>query len=192
MDFARLLTPAELGLYRDHLFRLSAEDRRLRFNISLDDPTIAAFVMHISPWNTQIIAKFDYQLAVIAAVQITIVDGPVAELALAVDEAKRGQGLGMALMRRALLWARNRNIPHASMHFLMENQPVRRIAGHAGMRVTTLHGESEGYSNLPRASVLSIAAEMGAERLGLLDYLVKCGQLVLPPTPFAITAPVHS
>jgi GNAT superfamily N-acetyltransferase len=191
MGFARLLTAAELSLYRDHLFRLNAEDRRLRFNISLDDAAIAAFVKHISPWDTQIIAQFDYRLAVIAAVQITVVDGPVAELALAVDEAKRGQGLAMALMRRGLLSARNRNIPVASMHFLMENEPARRVARHAGMTVTTLQGESEGYRDLPPASVLSIASEIGAEQLGLLDYLVKAARYVSPPMPFTTTPRLH-
>ncbi len=192
MEIARLLIPAELGLYRDHLLRLNAEDRRLRFNISLDDATIAAIVMRISPWDTRIIAQFDCRLAVIAAVQITIVDGPAAELALAVDKAERKQGLAMALMRRALLWSRNRNIPLASMHFLAENQPVRRIAGRVGMTVRTLQGESEACRNLPRASILSVAAEIGAEHLGLLDYLVKATRYVSPPMPFVITAPVRS
>jgi RimJ/RimL family protein N-acetyltransferase len=175
MNTARLLTAAELGLYRDHLLRLSAEDRRLRFGAPLDDAAIAAFVARISPWDSRIIAHLDQRLAVIAAVQITVVDGPLAEIAFTVDEAERGQGLATALTRRVLLWARNRNIPRACMHFLTENQPVRQLARRAGMAIRMHAGDSEGEIALPRPNALSIARELYAEQVGLWDYLVKTG-----------------
>ena len=175
MKTLRILTPAELGLYRDHLLRLSAEDRRLRFGTPLDDAAIAAFVARISPWDARIIARFDHRLAVVAAVQITVVGGPLAELAFSVDEAERAQGLATALMRRALLWARNRNVLRACMYCLAENQAVRRIARRVGMSVSTHAGDSEGEIALPRPTPLSLAREFGAEQAGLLDYLLKTG-----------------
>ena len=175
MNIARLLTPAELGLYRDHLLRLSPDDRRLRFSTLIDDAGIAEFVKHISPWDTQIIARFDYRLAVVAAVQISVVDGPLAELAFTVDEAERGQGLAMALTKRALLWARNRTIRRACMHFLTDNQPVRQLARRVGMAISTHAGDSEAVVALPRPTPLSIVREIGAEQAGLSDYLLKAG-----------------
>jgi RimJ/RimL family protein N-acetyltransferase len=186
MNTTRLLTPAELGLYRDHLLRLSPEDRRLRFGTPLDDAAIAAFVARISPWDSQIIARFDHRLAVIGAVQITVVGGPLAELAFSVDEAERGQGLATALTRRALLWARNRNVSRAYMYCLAENQAVRRMARRVGMAINTHAGDSEGDVALPRPNALSIARELFAEQAGLSDYLVKAGLRSVtaePPAP---------
>lgn len=181
MNITRLLTPAELGLYRDHLLGLSAEDRRLRYGTPLSDEAIAAFVAHINLWDTRIIARLDHRLAVVAAVQITVIGGRLAEFAFTVDEAERGQGLGTALMRRALLWARNRSIPRACMHFLTENQAVRRVARRVGMTVVTEAGNAEADIALPPPTALSIAWEFAAEQAGLWDYLLKTGLASMTP-----------
>jgi hypothetical protein len=79
------------------------------------------------------------------------------------------------LMKRALLWVRNRNIPRACMYCLAENQAVRRMARHVGMAINTYAGDSEGEVALPRSTPLSIAREFAAEQAGLLDYLLKTG-----------------
>jgi RimJ/RimL family protein N-acetyltransferase len=181
MNITRLLTPAELGLYRDHLLRLSAEDRRLRFNISLDDEAIVAYVAQINLWDTRIIARFDHRLAVIAAVQITVIEGRLAELAFTVDEAERGRGLATTLMRRALLWARNRTIRHVCMQFLTENQAVRRVARRVGMTIVTEAGNAEADIALPPPTALSLAWEFAAEHVGLWDYLLKTGLASMTP-----------
>ena len=178
----QLLTRAEHGLYRDHLLRLSPDDRRLRFCAPLDDDAIIEFVAGISPRDTRIIARFDHRLAVIAAVQITVVKGPLAELAVTVDEAERGQGLATTLMGRALLWVGNRNIPRVRMHCLAENYAVvRRMARRLGMSVSLHAGDSEAAIELPPLTALSIAREFAAEQAGLWDYLFKTGLASVTP-----------
>lgn len=191
MNTARTLTPAELGNYGDHLLRLNASDRRMRFGYAIDDAAIIRYVAGISPWDSRIIARFNNQLAIIAAVQISVVKGRLAEFALTVDETERARGLATMLMNRALLWARNRNIPRVCMDCLAENLAMRRIARRAGMAVASLHGESEGYRDLPRATAWSIASEVGAEQLGLLDYLVKAARCVSAPMPLATSASLY-
>ena len=175
MDTTRILTPSELALYRDHLLRLGAADRRLRFGTTVSDEAIEAFVARISPWDSRIIARFNHRLEVIAAVQVAVVSGPLAELAFTVDEAERGRGLGTTLMNRALLWARNRGVRRVCVYCRAENHAMRRIAGRAGMAVNTSAGESEGFVDVPRSTPLSIAREFCSEQLGLWDYLFKAG-----------------
>lgn len=191
-----MLTPAEMGLYRDHLLRLSAADRRLRFGATVGDQSIAAFVARISPWDTQVIARFNRRLEVIAAVQVTVVDGPLAELAFSVDEAERGRGAGTALMNRALLWARNRGIPRICISCRAENQAMRRIARRVGMAVATSAGESDGVIDVPRltgfpSTALSFMWEFGSEQAGLWDYLLKAGHRSAAPSPLAIAAQLY-
>lgn len=183
MIAARTLLPAEMELYRDHLLRLDAADRRLRFGTTISDEAIEAFVARISRWRTRIIARFNHRLEVIAAVQISLSDGPLAELAFSVDAAERGQGVATALMDRALLWARNRGILRVHAHCQAENQPMRRLARRAGMAIDMGAGEAEGILDLPAATPLSMARELWLEQAGLWDYAVKAGLRSALPGP---------
>jgi RimJ/RimL family protein N-acetyltransferase len=191
MDIARILTPAELDLYRDHLLRLGAADRRLRFGATVGDETIEAFVARISPWDTRIIARFNDRLEVVAAVQVTVVDGPLAELAFSVDEAERGRGLGTALMRRALLWARNRGIRRLCLYCRAENHAMRRIARRAGMALAMSEGDAEGFLDVPPSTPLSIAREFCSEQAGLWDYLLTAGPRSRAQWPLAVAARLY-
>jgi GNAT superfamily N-acetyltransferase len=174
-------------LYREHLLRLNPDDRRLRFFAPLDDDAIIEFVAGLNPRETRIIACFDDQLAVIAAVQVTVINGKgrLAEFAFSVDKAERGRGLATTLMKRALLWVRNRNIPRAHMHCLAENHAVRRMGLRLGMSVSSDTGDGEAAMDLPPPSALSIAQEITADQLGLWDYLIKAGLRLATPRPIA-------
>jgi RimJ/RimL family protein N-acetyltransferase len=187
MNTTRLLITAEQGLYRDHLLRLSPDDRRLRFFAPLDDDAIIEFVAGLNSRETRIIACFDNRLAVIAAVQVAVIKGKgrLAEFAFSVDEAERGRGLATTLMKRALLWVRNRNIPRAHMHCLAENHPVRRMALRLGMSVSSDTGDSEAAMDLPLPTALSIAQELASDQWGLWDYLIKAGLRLATPQPSA-------
>ena len=196
MDTARMLMPAEMALYRDHLLRLNAGDRRLRFGMMVNDAAIEAFVARISPWDTRIIACFNHRLEVIAAVQVSVLDGPLAEFAFSVDEAERGRGLGTALMNRALVWARNRGISRVCVCCRAENQAMRRIARRVGVTVDTNAGDVEGFLDVPRLDVspstaLSIMWEFCSEQAGLWDYLLKAGHRSATPLPLAIAAHLY-
>ena len=185
MITTRTLMPAEMELYRDHLLRLNAADRQLRFGMVISDETIEAFVARINPWKTRIIARFNHRLEVVAAVQVSVVDGRLAELAFSVDAAERSQGLATVLMNRALLWARNRGIRRVHAHCRTGNQPMRRLARRAGMAVDMGAGEAEGVLDLPRATPLTIARELWLEQAGLWDYALKVALRSATPGPDA-------
>lgn len=173
MKTIRMLTPLEMGKYRDHLLRLGPEDRRLRFGTIISDGGIEAFVAGLSLWNTCIFACFDAELRVVAAVQVSAGDNnSTAELALSAEPHMRGRGLGTMLMDRGLLWARNRGISQAYVHCLAENRIMRRIARNAGMEVTTAAGESDGVMDVPAPAFMSLLREGWEEQAGLCTYLL--------------------
>lgn len=173
MSALRMLMPFELDTYRDHLLRLGADDRRLRFGTPASDARILAFADGIDFHQTRVLARLDASLNVVAAVQISLHSRRVVELAFSVERAYRRAGLGTELMNRALLWARNRRRSNAHVHCLAENIAMRRLAAAAGMEMTTAGGETEAVMVLSAATPLSYAAEAFGEGAGLADLAMK-------------------
>ncbi len=173
-----MLMPFELHKYRDHLLRLGADDRRLRFGVLLDDARIEAFVDGLDPRFTRVLAQLGSDLEVVAAVHMSVLRGAAVEFAFTVDVAYRRTGIGTALITRAVLWSRNRRFARAYVSYLAENTGMRRLARRAGMEVANEAGEMEAFIALPAASPLSYTAEAFAESAGLMDYTAKAGVVV--------------
>lgn len=173
MSAIRMLMPFELDKYRDHLLRLGANDRRLRFGTPASDARIEAFADGIDLHQTCVLAQLDANLDVMGAVQISLLSRRAVELAFSVDPAYRRAGLGTEMMNRALLWSRNRRRSNAHVHCLAENIAMRRLVAAAGMEMTTAGGETEAVMVLSAATPLSHAAEAFAEGAGLADLATK-------------------
>jgi GNAT superfamily N-acetyltransferase len=167
MPIIRTLPPGELNKYRDHLLRLSAEDRRLRFGNCLDDAGIEFFVRSLRPTDNHIFVVEDETAGMVGAVQIAVRRGADAELAFSVDAEHRRRGFAHDLARRAILWARNRRLKSIHLSCLAENRPMRTLAREAGMRIDLGGGEAEGRLTLPPASLLSLAREMAYDAAAL-------------------------
>lgn len=174
----RILTPRENALYGQHLLRLSAADRRLRFGFPLDNAAIEAYVGKLAPPHDRVLAHFNDELTIVGGVHIAFCRGDVVELAFSVDALHRGRGLGTALMARAVIYARNRGARSAHTYCLVENREMRRLARHTGMEVTVAEGESEGALTLPAATPLTFASEVLCERAALRDYGIKSSRQV--------------
>lgn len=186
MCATRMLLPFEFDKYRDHLVSLGAEDRRLRFGALVDDGQIVHFADGINPRETAVLAQLGPDLEVVAAVQMSIIPGRAVELAFSVDSHLRHNGIGTALMTRALLWARNRGFSKAYVTCRAENIAMRRLARKAGMVMTTAGGEMEGVMDLPAATLLSVVAEVFGEGIGLADLVAKSNRRArarLRPSP---------
>ncbi|MFO1129191.1 MAG: GNAT family N-acetyltransferase [Rhodospirillales bacterium] len=160
MPIIRTLAPAELVKYRDHLLRLSTEDRRLRFAHRVSDAAIDSFVGSLRPTQNHIFVVENDEGRVIAAVQAALREHAGVELAFSVDVEHRGRGLAGALVARAVLWARNRRLEFVYLSCLAENHPVRRLARRLGMRIELDSGNAEARMTLPPPSHLSLLREM--------------------------------
>lgn len=173
MHPVRILVPAEFGLYRAHLLRLSPEDRRLRFGYAIDDRAVGDHVARLVPRCDSILAHFGDDLAVVGAVHVALCRGDAAEFAFSVEAPFRGRGIGTSLFERAILFARNRGARAAYSYCLAENRAMRRLARHVEMDVATRAGESEGELALSRPTPMTLAREAVAEHAGLCDYTLK-------------------
>src|SRR5262249_19711436 len=87
-----------------------------------------------------------------------------AELAVTVQTAWQGRGIGTELTRRAVMVARNRGAERVIMLCLVENAPMRRIAGK--------------LTDALRYDGVAVSADLGLHRatpLSLLEELVQDG-----------------
>lgn len=173
MPCMRTLTASELPKYRDHLLRLDAEDRRLRFGFPIRDEAIQDHVRKIDMTKDRILAQVDDDLQIIAAAHIAAGAQGTVELAFSVDSGWRGKGLGTQLFERALLWARNRGIRHAVIYFLFDNHTMRHLARQVGMTIHIEAGEGEGRLELEPPTPLSYLRELATERLAMYEHSFK-------------------
>lgn len=171
MKHIRTLLPNELPKYRDHLLRLSPEDRRLRFGYLIGDDGIDAFIDRLKTRNTRILAHHDPALHIVGATHVAIQDRHTAELAFSVDEPYRGRGIGRDLVKRGLLWAGNRGIRQVHLHFLTENRSMRKLARDAEMQIEVEAGECEAAKALPPPTPTSLLVEMTYETQAAADYM---------------------
>lgn len=164
--------------YRDHLLRLDANDRRLRFGLTRDDHAIARFAAGLDAGRNRVLVFCDETLAVRGAVLISLLDAGGAELAFSIERGWRRQGLGRDLAGRALLWLQNRGIATARVFCAAENLAMRRLARCAGLTLTLQDSECEGAIALPPPSRWSLLREAFAEQYGLYDTYRKANHSV--------------
>jgi GNAT superfamily N-acetyltransferase len=182
MAAIRSLTSMELRKYQDHLLRLDAEDRRLRFGHRVSDQKIEAFVAGLHGSRHRVLAHFDDALNVIGAALVSHGDEASVELAFSVERSYRGRGLGRDLLERAVLHARNRAVRRADVHMLAENRAMSHLARSVGTHLEAAAGEYEGFFEVPPLTPLSLVREVLAEQAGFNDFAKKAGRRLLAGT----------
>lgn len=179
MRFIRNLTTGEHPAFRNHLLRLDADDRRLRFGMPMDDEAIRNYADRLDPAQDRLLGCADDQLRIVAAVQLST-RGESVEFAFSVDREWRSRGLAQSLMDRAVLWSRNRGMREALLVCARQNAAMRHVAHKAGMELA-IEG-SDCYAGMPLvpATPFSLVQEFVAEHGGLQDLVVKAFQRRLP------------
>jgi ribosomal protein S18 acetylase RimI-like enzyme len=125
-----------------HFLGLGAEDRRLRFGSPLRDEGLQAYVARIDFERDGLFAVHDDELKLLAVVHVAFSEGS-AELGLSVLPGFRGQGLGSALLVRAIVHLRNRGSAEVFVHCLTENAAMMHLARKHGMRVIPAGAETD-------------------------------------------------
>lgn len=160
MTVFRTLLPAEAGRYADHLLRLPLADRRARFMGGMSDEAVRAYVDGID-WSGATILVALVAGEVRAAVELRRDPrrGDRAELAITIEEAWQGQGIGSTMVRRATVMARNRGIRRVMLFCLSDNHRMLRIAGRLDSCITFDGGEVTCDFDLEPADAFSLALE---------------------------------
>ena len=141
------LRDSDRGALTRHFLALEEADRRLRFGSARSDEGIVQYVDRVDFVRDGVFAVHDDQLRWIAVVHVAL-SGATAELGLSVLPGHRGQGNGDALLRRAVVWLRNRGTLSVYVHCLAENAAMVHLARKNGMRIVYSGAESDGRLEL--------------------------------------------
>ena len=157
---------------RMHFLALDAKDRAVRFGIIVGDAGIERYVEHID-FSRDAVFGVNAETRNFEGVAHLVPDRKHAELGLSVLPHYRGRGIGSALISRAAVHARNRQINLMFMQCLSENRAIIHIASALGMRVLTQSPDSEARMDLPPADPLSILSEMMDDGVALCDAVLR-------------------
>ena len=166
------LSGADRAALVAHFVQLGDEDRRLRFGSARGDDSLREYVESLDFDRDAVFGVFDDELA-LAGVAHVAISPESAELGVSVLPGARKRGIGTALFERANLFARTRYIRTMFTHCLTENRSMMRLARKAGMVIVTEAGEADARLELRPAGMTTIAREMMADRVALLDYAMK-------------------
>jgi GNAT superfamily N-acetyltransferase len=155
-----------------HFLALDPADRRLRFGATIGDATVRAYVKRIAFDRDTVFGVADDNLRLLGVAHLARLEG-AAELGISVLKGHRLQGVGGALMARAVMRARNVGLRTLFMHCLAENEAILHLARKLGMDIVTDAPEADARLSLPPADASSFFGEVLEQRVALFDHALK-------------------
>ncbi len=168
----KLSTSTDQLFVIEHLQRLDAEDRRLRFGIVATDEYIEKYVK--DSWDKDGSVWFGcvWKWKIVAACHVVIYNNE-AELGCSVDPNHRGRRLAQTMFDRAITHLRAKNIRNVFMHCLTENQAMRHIAKKNDMIVESYCGETDAKVEVAPANPLTIYEDAYMDRMAMYDMVIR-------------------
>ena len=182
----RKLWSGEVEQFRNHLLRLDAASRRMRFAHGVSDSFIEDYAGRMSEPGAMTFAYVE-DGSVRAAAELKQMGGPWghdAEAALSVESSHQDRGLGTELLGRVIRAARNRGVHHIILNCLAENERMQAVAKKhdAGLRVE--QGEITGEIIPDGSGYFSILEEAYDDRaalfFGFLDLQARLARSARP------------
>ena len=185
MNYIRNLGPFEIWRLKQHLLRLSPEERRQRFFGSVSDEAVATHCAGIYGVRVIVIGFFaDGVLRGAAELRLEMDIAGRAELAITVETAWQDSGVGTALVERAVTAAGNRGARSLFMVCLLDNRQMQHIAGKLTDRLIIVEDQVEADLVTPFPTYISLWLEAATEGVGVmsswLDHLPLGGVPVAP------------
>lgn len=159
----------------EHLLRLNAEERRMRFCGSANDAFIRRYCDNTGPANDIVLGYFAGGELRGAGELKFHRDGVFrvgAEVALSVETPFQGSGVGTRLLRRLTVLARNRGVGKIHILCLRENAAMQKIASKLGADVKTHEYDAEGTARLHWPSHLTLVEEAMADGYEVLRLVL--------------------
>jgi RimJ/RimL family protein N-acetyltransferase len=154
-----------------HCALLEVSDLRMRFGRHPDPQWLRMYVDGIDFTRDTVLGVRNGR-TLTGVTHVALFEG-AAELGLSVLPSHRRQGVATAMFDRAVLCARNRGVVELFMHCLSENQAMRRIARHAGMRILVEGSDTDAWIELPPATPFTLGQELMAQQLTLVDLALR-------------------
>ena len=161
MTVYRKLLPTDLNAYRDHLLRLSANDRYARFCGFKTDEAIVGYCRGIDWRFTIMVGCFVRgELRAVAELRTEPKVWPgEGELAVSVEPGFQNQGLGSGVIQRILTVARNRTVRRLVLICLISNRRMQAIVRKFLGTLECDMGEATGWIEMPWPNQLSLMQE---------------------------------
>jgi RimJ/RimL family protein N-acetyltransferase len=165
----RKLGANEAALVKDHLLRLDAEDRRLRFGNAVTPEVILAICDAIQWQRSWMVGAFEGELlrGVAELRDIGTAEPRTGELAVTVERAFQDRGVGTRLMEEALLIARNRGFASLYLLCLPDNPKMQHVARKFSDRIRFEDGAVEVRIRSRQPDALSVFAEWFSDAIAL-------------------------
>jgi GNAT superfamily N-acetyltransferase len=166
----RKLLCSEADAFREHLLRLSRDERRLRFAHAVTDDFIADYASRFSDDGAVVHAYVESGVvrAVAELRKLGSAWGADAEAAFSVESGWQDKGIATELMGRVIRSARNRGVRHLYLSCLAENSKMQAIARKHEASLTFQLGEVVGDIVPQSSNYFSILAEEVDDRVGYL------------------------
>lgn len=164
----------EFDRYRTHLLMLDKDSRYMRFGFQIKDDGIETL---IKKWkentsNHKIFVVENDNLDIVGVAHVSL-DGTPVELAFSVLKECQGQGIGDALMKRAIEYCQNQGIKQGCMVCLGSNNKIKNLARKNNVLVTTEDGDSYGQVEIPNLTAISIWKEYWDDNIAKIDHYYK-------------------
>ncbi|WP_185984414.1 GNAT family N-acetyltransferase [Aureimonas mangrovi] len=159
----RRLRTSDTAAFRDHLLRLDARGRRLRFGSPVNDAFIERYAADALTDEGCIIGLFSDGILRGAAELCGLGrDGAKAEAAFSLEADLRGRGLGSRLFEEILAEARRAGIRSLAVHFLRENVAMRKIVARHSPKLEIEGAEVTATIRLDMADRLAPLRPLGS------------------------------
>jgi GNAT superfamily N-acetyltransferase len=174
----RKLWSADRSAFSDHLLRLDAESRRLRFGAPVSDAFIAAYADAAFRLDTVVFAYFEsHHIRAAAELRgLAMAYRPSAEAAITVEPAWRNRGIASALLDRLLTTAQNRSVGQIYMICLRENGAMQHVARKFGARLHFEKNEVIGKLDPAWPTPVSVFEESVHDANGFVTAVIEWPQ----------------
>jgi GNAT superfamily N-acetyltransferase len=169
----RRVLPHEYGKYRQHLKALDSDSKVLRFGSPITDAVIDSLCdsFEANPSQHILFCVENNNLEFVAVGHVALQDSM--ELAFSVLKEHQGQGIGNALMKRAIQYCRTHGILKGCMVCLSTNATIKHLCTKYGIHFENDHGETLADIELDRPDFVTYMNEAADSNLAVMDYMGK-------------------
>ncbi|HVE88755.1 MAG TPA: GNAT family N-acetyltransferase [Burkholderiaceae bacterium] len=166
------LGPHHRGRVLQHLRGLPARDLWLRFGYAVTDNALQLYVRKLHFSRDAVFGIFDDAAELLALGHLGFdkaAPSKTAEFGVSVLPHARRQGLGLRLLQRAAVHARNRGATRLLMTYMPDNTALKHLAQKAGMHLVPDIDEPRATLALDPATAASLMDETFSEMLAAID-----------------------
>src|SRR5258708_4671481 len=169
MRVYRKLLPYEIWRLHEHLLRLSAADRRLRFFGGVGSDFIAGHCRRIDCLRAIIVGFFEDGV-LRGAAELHVVDAFAgrAELAVTVESDWQDRHIGTELLDHAITIAENRGVRSIEMICLFDNRRMQHVARKFAARLLVVDNQAAANVKVPFPTQLSLWREAAMDGMGFM------------------------